>query len=220
MQDRRPQGPLRDFTRTPLRSRFEAWALAKGADLDHDTVGLEKQRLIGGLSGTVVELGPGPGTNMRYHAPGVRVIAIEPNSAMHPRLRAQGAAHGVDLEVRTLHGERLDVADGAADAVVGTLVLCGVDDPRAVLAEVRRVLRPGGTYVVYEHVQAAAGTLTRLAQRVAKRPQRWLLNGCEVDRDTGALLTAAGFAATDLRPFDAGAANAWTRSRIIGTCTR
>lgn len=209
--------PLRDFSRAPLRSRLEAWALAMGTEADHRVVGADKQRLIGGLHGTVVEIGPGPGTNMRYYAPDVRLVAVEPNPAMHDRLRAAAAAHGVTMELHPGHGERLDLPDGCADGVVGTLVLCGVDDPAAVVAQIRRVLRPGGTYVFYEHVVAPEGSLTRLAQRLVKRPHRWLVNGCEVDRDTGSLLRAAGFAELEVDEVDAGWPAAWTRTRIIGS---
>ena len=217
---RRMAEDLRDFSRAPLRGRFEAWALHKGAAFDHQLVGEVKQAAVGAMAGTVIELGPGPGTNLRYYTPGTRVIAIEPNPAMHPRLQQAASTHDVDLEIRALHGERLDVPDAAADGVVATLVLCGVDDPLAVLGEVKRVLRPGGTYLFYEHVRAPAGTPERLAPRIAKRPQRWLFNGCEVDRDTRSMLEGAGFAALEVTPVDAGLGGAWTRTRIIGTATR
>lgn len=207
--------------RIPLRSRLEAALLAAGQDVDHRLVGEEKQAMIGALRGTVVEIGPGPGTNMRYYAPGVRVVAIEPNPAMHPRLRAAATAHGVDLDLRATRGEAMDVPDGGADAVVGTLVLCGVGDQAAVLDEVRRVLRRGGTYVFYEHVAAPAGTPTRRLQRLVKGPHRWLLNGCEVDRDTQRAIEAAGFTELDVRRADAPwTVAAWTWPRIIGRAVR
>ncbi|HUG83926.1 MAG TPA: class I SAM-dependent methyltransferase [Euzebya sp.] len=211
---------LRDFRRAPRRGRLEASALVRGADMDHALVGEAKQAAIGAMAGTVVELGPGPGINLRYYAPGTRVIAIEPNPAMHRGLLAAARAHDVDVDIRTLHGERMDVEDASADAVVGTLVLCGVDDPASVVAEIMRVLRPGSTYLFYEHVRAPEGTLTRLGQRIAKRPQRWMLNGCEVDRDTQALLEHAGFSSLEVTPVDAGPAAVWTRTRILGTATR
>ncbi|CAN5480271.1 class I SAM-dependent methyltransferase [soil metagenome] len=209
--------PRRDFASAPVRGRLEAWGLRVAATADHALVGDRKQAVIGAMSGTVVELGPGPGVNMRYYAPGTRVIAVEPNPAMHRGLRAAAMTHGQEVDVRMVHGEDLDLADSSVDGVVGTLVLCGVDDPAAVLATVRRVLRPGGTYFFYEHVAGAPGSGTRLAQRVAKRPQRWLLNGCEVDRDTGSLLAGAGFAEVAVESVDAGLQAVWTRTRIIGT---
>ena len=98
------------------------------------------------MRGTVVELGPGTGVNMRYYAPGTRVIAIEPNPVMHPPLQSAADEHDVDLEIRQLDGASVDVADASVDGVVGTLLLCGVDDPAQVISEAHRLLKPGATY--------------------------------------------------------------------------
>jgi SAM-dependent methyltransferase len=210
-----------DFDKAKRRSKFEAWVLDATAAQIHKQHGAAKAEAIGRLTGTVVELGPGTGANMRYYAPGVKVIAIEPNPAMHPKLRESAAEHGVDLEIRTLRGEHIDVADGEADAVVGTLVLCGVDDPRQVVSEVLRVLKPGGTYFFLEHVVAPEGTITRRVQKVVKRPHRWAFNGCEVDRDTAALLEGAGFSAIAIEAVDVGLAGGmYCPNHIIGTATR
>ena len=209
-----------DFERARIRSRIEARLLDAGAKQTHARHGKRKQAVIGAMTGTIVEIGAGTGANMRYYADGVRVIAIEPNPAMHPRLRAHAEQHGVDLDIRTLRGEGIDVADAHADAVVGTLVLCGVDDPRQVLSEVHRVLKPGGTYFFHEHVVAPTGTWTRRVQRVLKRPHRWMFNGCEVDRDTARVLSAAGFDSIDVEEVDVGSDGLYFRHQIIGTATR
>jgi ubiquinone/menaquinone biosynthesis C-methylase UbiE len=90
-----------------------------------------------------------------------------------------------------------------------------------VLDEVRRVLKPGGTYVFYEHVAAPSGSLSRRVQQLVKRPHRWLLNGCEVDRDTQLSIEAAAFTELDLRRADAPwTVAAWTWPRIIGHAVR
>ena len=86
------------------------------------------------------------------------MIGVEPNRNMHDPLRAKADEHDVDLEIRTVRGERIDVDDATADGVVGTLVLCGVDDPDGVVAEIRRILKPGATYFYLEHVAADPGT--------------------------------------------------------------
>jgi SAM-dependent methyltransferase len=202
-----------------IRTRLEAALLDAGAEAGHDNYGERKQAAIGAMTGTVVELGPGTGVNMRYYAPGTKVIGIEPNPGMHDRLRARADEHGVDIEIRTLRGEGIDVADGEADGVVATLVLCGVDDPSQVVAEVQRVLKPGGTFFFLEHVVAPDGTGTRTAQRVLKRPHRWLFNGCLVDRDTATLLAGSGFASIEIDHHDEGPAGLHVRHRIIGTAT-
>jgi SAM-dependent methyltransferase len=213
------QRGLRDFSRAPLRSRFEAAALDHAGDAEPEVVSAWKREVLGGLAGRVVEIGPGPGVNLRHYGPAVeRLVAVEPNPAMHDRLRRHAAEAGIALEVRPLHAEVLDLPDGSADAVVGTLVLCGVDDVDAVLAQVRRILRPGGRYAFHEHVVAPGGSRTRLAQRLLKRPHRWLFNGCEVDRDTAARIRSV-FPDAEITAADGGWAAAHTRTRILGTAT-
>ena len=203
-----------------LRTKLEAAILDASAGGVHDTYGERKQAAIGSMTGTVVELGPGTGANMRYYAPGTKVIGIEPNPGMHDRLRARANEHGVDLEIRTLRGERIDVDDGMADGIVATLVLCGVDDPSQVVSEIQRVLKPGGTFFFLEHVVAPDGTGTRTAQRILKQPHRWLFNGCTVDRDTGSLLADSGFSSIEIERSDEGPSGLHVRHRIIGTATK
>jgi SAM-dependent methyltransferase len=209
-----------DFDRARRRSRLEARLLDAVAGRVHLQHGHRKSDVISGLTGTIVEIGPGTGVNMRYYAPGVHVIGVEPNPAMHERLADQARRHGVDLEIRTVRGERIDVPDGSADAVVGTLVLCGVDDPHQVVSEVHRVLKPGGTFFFLEHVAAPHASLTRRIQALVKRPHRWLFNGCEVDRDTAAVLTEAGFSHVEIDAVDTGATGLYARHQIIGTAVR
>ena len=209
-----------DFAKARCRSCFEARVLEASAGRVHQQHGERKTAVLGAFTGTVVEVGAGTGVNMRYYPPGIHLIAIEPNPHMHERLRRQAEKHSVDLEIRTLRGEQIDVADESADAVVATLVLCGVDDPHQVVAEVRRVLKPGGTFFFLEHVAAPPGSMTRRVQAIVKRPHRWAFNGCEVDRDTGALLATAGFTHLEITPVDAGRSAMYARHQIIGTATR
>lgn len=186
------------FEAAPRRGRFEAWLLDITSKGMHAAHGDRKQAAIGAMSGTIVEIGPGAGANMRYYAPGVKVIGIEPNPAMQPRLRARAAEHGVDLEIRTSVAESLDLADASVDAAVGTLVLCGVVDPPGVLAEIVRILKPGGKYFFVEHVGARQGSRMRRFQHLVNRPHRWVFNGCEVVRDTADVIAAAGFSSVEM----------------------
>ncbi|WP_395152648.1 class I SAM-dependent methyltransferase [Ilumatobacter sp.] len=209
-----------DLTKQKWRSKIEAKLLDSGAEDNHRMYGERKQEVIGAMSGTVVELGPGTGVNMRYYAPGVKVIAIEPNPVMHDPLRTKAAEHSVDLEIRTLRGESLDVDDGSVDGVVGTLLLCGVDDPAQVVREAHRVLKPAGTYFFIEHVESPAGHRNRTVQKVLLRPHRWMFNGCEITRDTAALLEAGPFESVEVTEVDRGRAALWVRHQIIGTAVK
>jgi len=157
-----------------------------------------KEAVFAGLPSTVVELGSGVGANLRYLPVGVRLIAVEPNPYMHGRLRQAAGSHGIGLEIRQVVGERIDLPDASADALISSLVLCSVADPEAVLAEVRRVLRPGGRFSFAEHVAARAGTPTRWTQRVLRRPWAWVFEGCSCERDLASLIRAAGFSSLEL----------------------
>ena len=151
----------------------------------------------------VVEIGPGAGPNARYLPTGTRWVCVEPNVHFHPRLGRAAAEHGLDLEVVPGTAEALPLADGAADAVVSTLVLCSVHDVRQSLAEVRRVLRPGGRFVFIEHVAAAPGTVLRTLQSSLRAPWGWVADGCRPDRETEAAIRAAGFASVETEAFRA-----------------
>lgn len=209
-----------DLTKQQRRSKFEARLLEAGADDSHAAWGDRKHAVIGAMCGTVVELGPGTGVNMRYYAPGTRVIAIEPNPVMHPRLRSAADQYDVDLEIRQLDGASVDVADGSVDGVVGTLLLCGVDDPARVISEAHRLLKPGGTYFFIEHVASPVGTTNRRVQRVLFRPHRWLFNGCEITRDTEAIIRSGPFDDVDIDDVDRGRGALWVRHQIVGTATK
>ncbi len=209
-----------DLTKQKWRSKFEAWLLDSGAADGHAAWGERKGSVIGSMHGTVVELGPGTGVNMRYYAPGVRVIAIEPNPIMHPLLRAKADEHGVDLEIRQLDGASIDVGDGEVDGVVGTLLLCGVDDAEQVIAEAHRVLKPGGRYFFIEHVEAPPDSRTRRVQRVLHRPHRWMFNGCDISRDTATTLRNGPFAEVEIDAVDRGRSGLWVRHQIVGVAQK
>ncbi len=124
----------------------------------HVTYGQRKRALFRDLSSTIVEIGPGTGANLRCYRPGTRVIAVEPNSAMHPFLRTTARRYGLQLDLRGNKSEHLDMDTDSVDTVISTLVLCSVDDPSQVVSEIRRILRPGGRFIFLEHVAATAHT--------------------------------------------------------------
>jgi SAM-dependent methyltransferase len=153
-----------------------------------------RERLLAGLAGRVIEVGAGNGLNFA-HYPGTvsEVVAIEPErllrrSAVDAALRA-----GVPVDVAPGVAEALPVKSEAFDAAVVSLVLCSVRDVPRALAEVRRVLRPGGTVRFFEHGRGG-GRAMRLTQRALDGTLWPRLNGgCHLARDPVAALRAAGF---------------------------
>ena len=186
------------FEAHAVRGRLNAWFFA-GLDGYLNSFAADRKRAVfSGLPPEVVEIGPGAGANLRYLPPGGRLLAIEPSPYMHGALRRRAARYGIGLEIRGAAGATTGLADQSADAVISSLVLCTVDDPAAVVREIRRILRPGGRYSFIEHVAAPDGTLLRTLQRSVRRPWRWAFEGCSCERDLAALIGAAGFESVEI----------------------
>jgi ubiquinone/menaquinone biosynthesis C-methylase UbiE len=203
----------------PVRDRLNAWTFRLLDRYQHRKLGDVKRELFGGLGRTVVEIGAGAGANLRYLDPGTRLVAIEPNRHMHPHLRAAAQQRGVRLELREASAEALPLPDASVSAVISSFVLCSVRDPAAVLAEIRRVLRPGERLWCLEHVRAPEGSALAAAQRALARPWRWFFEGCEC-RDLAPLLRAAGFASVEVTPFTIRTALLPVRSAIAAVAVR
>jgi SAM-dependent methyltransferase len=163
--------------------------------------GPRKRAIYGRLPSTILEIGPGAGANLRYYAPGTRVIAIEPNPGMHPLLKSRAAQRGLDLHIRGIKAEYMDLPDSSVPVVIGTLVLCTVDDPQRVVHQIRRILQPGGRYIFLEHVAALPGTRLRNLQDILLRPWRRVFEGCHLNRETNRVIRQAGFARVDMECF-------------------
>jgi SAM-dependent methyltransferase len=148
---------------------------------------------LGALTGTVLEIGAGTGANFGYFRPGIRWLGLEPHPGRRRQLAWTAARYGQYAPVIAAPAERVPLPDASVDAVAATLVLCSVADQGRALAEVRRVLRPGGRFVFFEHVAAPAGTWSRRAQRCWAPLSRLLDAGCDPGRDTWRAIEAAGF---------------------------
>ncbi|MBI5104796.1 MAG: class I SAM-dependent methyltransferase [Solirubrobacterales bacterium] len=154
-----------------------------------------RRRLLDGLSGRVVEVGAGHGLNFAHYPAAVTaVVAVEPEPELRAAAREAATRAPVPVRVEAGVADALPLADGEADAAVVSLVLCSVPDQATALAELRRVVRPGGELRFYEHVvphHHPKRGLLQLADRTGLWPA--LAGGCHVARDTGAAIEAAGF---------------------------
>jgi SAM-dependent methyltransferase len=202
----------------PIRGRFNAWFFQALDGYMHWKYRAIKSRLLQQAPTTVVELGPGSGANLRYLPRGIRLIAIEPNVHMHPVLRRRAAERGIELDLRGLRGEELDISTGSVDFVFSSLVLCSVERPEQVTAEVRRILKPGGRFACVEHVVAPAGSAIYAIQRLIRRPWKWVFEGCELCRDTEATLRSSGFSRVDVQALVLPTIFIPIRHQIVATC--
>jgi ubiquinone/menaquinone biosynthesis C-methylase UbiE len=153
-----------------------------------------RRRLFAGLRGRVIEIGCGEGRAFELYPARVEsVLAVEPDPTARAAAAERAGSAPVPVQVVDGVADRLPAADGSFDAAVLVWVLCSVPDPARALAEVARVLAPGGELRVYEHVRATNPAL-RLVQR-AFDAAYWTraLGGCRTTRDTEAAIRAAGF---------------------------
>jgi SAM-dependent methyltransferase len=175
-------------------SRFNAWFFTAFAPYVNHVAGVHKQAAFADLgAGTVLEIGAGTGANFGYLPPGTHLYAVEPNLRMHAGLRRRAAAAGISITLLSTGAEAIPLPDESVDEVICSLVLCTVPDPERVLAEVRRVLRPGGKLRFAEHVAAPPSSFRYRIQRALRRPWGYVFEGCNPARNTPETVASAGF---------------------------
>jgi ubiquinone/menaquinone biosynthesis C-methylase UbiE len=180
-----------------------------------------RREMLAGLSGRVMEVGPGNGLNFPHYPGSVQeVVAVEPEPYL--RSRAEEAAAEAPVPIRVADGtaDELPAADGFFDAVVMSGLLCSVADVPAALAEFHRVLRPGGQLRFYEHVRSRDVLFAGL-QQAADLVWPRLMGGCHVQRQTRAAIEQV-FAIEKCRGFRFPAdAFFWpVAPRILGTARK
>jgi ubiquinone/menaquinone biosynthesis C-methylase UbiE len=153
-----------------------------------------RQRMLAGLTGRVIEVGAGTGANFPCYPSTVsEVVAIEPERYLRELAQAAVADAPVPVTVLDGVGGQLPGEDGSFDAGVAALVLCTIPDPRQALAELYRVIRPGGELRFYEHVVSRHKWEARFQRAADATFWPRIAGGCHLARDTTTTIESAGF---------------------------
>lgn len=153
-----------------------------------------RRGLIPLAHGKVLEIGVGPGANFTHYDPAkiVRIYALEPNAKMIQLASRQRDRTKLDIEFLGLPGERIPLEDASIDTVVSTFTLCTIPGIAEAIGGIRRVLKPGGQLVFFEHGRAPDSKVRRWQERCEPIHSR-LFGGCRLTRDVPSLLAQGGF---------------------------
>jgi ubiquinone/menaquinone biosynthesis C-methylase UbiE len=156
-----------------VRRRWDRMARRydRGERAERVAIGRTRQVLCGRAHGRVLEVAVGTGRNLEHYPPGVEVTGVDLSPDMLARARRRAAK--LERAVTLVEGDaqHLEFADARFDTVMCALSLCTIPDQRAALAEMHRVLKPGGTLLLVDHIEYTRGPLRRLERR-KPRPRR------------------------------------------------
>ena len=160
-----------------------------------------RSRVCAGLRGNVLEVGFGSGRNVPHYPEAVdSVRAVEPAAAGRALAERRVASSSVPVEFVGLDGEELPLTDASVDHVLTTWTLCTIPDVERALAEMRRVLRPGGALHFAEHGRSPDGKVSKWQDRLTPIQKR-IAGGCHLNRPIEDLVRGAGFEVTSLETF-------------------
>jgi ubiquinone/menaquinone biosynthesis C-methylase UbiE len=152
-----------------------------------------RQRVIGDAAGQVLEIGVGSGLNFALYGSAVTsVIGLEPSHELLDMARSRADTAPTRVTLLDASAEKIPLDRGSIDTVVTTWTLCTIPNASQALAEMRRVLRPGGALLFVEHGRAPEPSVARWQDRLDPLWSR-LAGGCHLNRQIDALIKGAGF---------------------------
>ncbi|MFC6010223.1 class I SAM-dependent methyltransferase [Nocardia lasii] len=182
---------------SPSAASFARWYprlmnISERAGQDH-----LRRDLLRRAHGRTLEVGAGNGFSMPHYPEDLdELVLVEPNPALRTRLAARVDRPAAPVRILDGDAHALDFPDNSFDTVTASLVFCSLPHPTRALAELHRVLRPGGVFLFHEHVRAT-GTLGR-CQDLITPLQRRIADGCHANRDFHSLLVASDFEIVEL----------------------
>jgi ubiquinone/menaquinone biosynthesis C-methylase UbiE len=206
--------PNANSVRHPIFARF----FDRLSRLMEREVGQHRHELLAGLSGRVVEIGAGNGMNFQHYPHSVEeVVALEPETYLRSKAEAAARDAPVRVSIRDGVADPLPLESDSFDAAVASLVLCTAPDPGGALAELGRVLKPGGELRFLEHVRSDRPRKARIQERL-DRSGIWprVGGGCHCARDTVAAIEGAGFHIERVQSLDFGPSWVITNPHVLG----
>lgn len=151
-----------------------------------------RRRAAAACTGRVLDVGVGSGHNLAFCSADCACVGLDVSPALLAKAAAKGARAGRQVLLVGGEAERMPLASGSFDAALLTWTLCSIADPAAALAEIRRILKAGGSLHYVEHGAAPEARVRRLQDRLTPAWRR-ISGGCHLNRDVPALLAEAGF---------------------------
>jgi ubiquinone/menaquinone biosynthesis C-methylase UbiE len=152
-----------------------------------------RERVIGAAEGTVLEIGVGSGLNLPFYRPPVReVLALEPAERLVTMARSASRATSMPVSFLEASAEAIPLANHSVDTIVTTWTMCSIPHADTALAEMWRVLRPGGKLLFAEHGRAPDESVRRWQDRLTPA-WRCIAGGCHLNRPIRSMIEGAGF---------------------------
>ena len=208
-----------------LNERFFAWYYPKVAGVSERAGQAETRRdLLAEAQGRTLEIGAGSGLNLPHYTERVTELFVsDPSPHMREHLREvlEGEPPSVGRwQLADASAEDLPFEDESFETVVGVFVMCSVPDPGRAIAEIERVLMPGGRYLFLEHVRAGEGTFRGRMQDLIEVPHRYLAAGCYPNRRTGEDIAASGLEVERIEHGEQPKAPPSVKPTILGSALR
>jgi ubiquinone/menaquinone biosynthesis C-methylase UbiE len=160
-----------------------------------------RQEQLASVDGEILEIGVGTGLNLPHYPDHVhRIVTVDPNPGMNKKLQRRIDQSGIEVDKRVLGSEELPFNDGAFDCVVSTITLCSIPAVKQAMAELFRVLKPGGRILFLEH-GISPDTKVAKWQRRLNGFQRLFADGCTLTLDVPELLSTQSFSSVEIDNF-------------------